>query len=256
MRHDRRLKVKQVKPKTHSAAHVRSASFDENANTIDIVWSTGSAVTRTDDLGDSFVERLLMGAGNVRLGRLNNGAPLLDTHSSDQLSNVIGSVVPGSAKIENGRGVATIKLSSARSDADTVGKIREGVISNISVGYLIHASNRDSSGEMPIVTVSDWEPLEVSAVPIPADAGARFRSANGTRARPLSRIERRFRNGARYARRLLQATATSGEARGASEARKTLGSVGHMEIVAKVGKIGRREVENGARAAKKLLRKA
>ncbi|MEJ0051577.1 MAG: HK97 family phage prohead protease [Methylovirgula sp.] len=243
--------------KSYSPARVRSASFDESDNTIDIVWSTGSDVVRTDDFGDSFVERLLMGAGNVRLGRLNSGAPLLDTHSSDQLSNVIGSVVPGSAKIENGRGIATVKLSSARSDADTISKIREGVIKNISVGYLIHASTRieGDKGQFDVTEVTDWEPLEVSAVPVPADPGARIRSANGSSKQPLSRRERRFRNGAAEATRLLQSTRTSAESRGTSEARRILAGKASSDQPVEAAALDATELARGARAARKLLRK-
>jgi hypothetical protein len=72
---------------------------------------------RCDDRGNEFIERLSMKPESVRLGRLNSGAPFLDTHDSTGLSSVIGAVVAGSAKIENGKGVATIKLSSAASDA-------------------------------------------------------------------------------------------------------------------------------------------
>ena len=245
-----------MKSKSYGAAQIRSASFNEDTNTIDIVWSTGADVVR-DDYDGQYIERLLMGDGNVRLGRLNNGAPLLDTHSSDSLSNVIGSVVPGSAKIEDGRGVATVKFSSARSDADTISKIREGVIKNISVGYLVHSSTRieGENGEPDVIEITDWEPLEVSAVPIPADPGAQIRKHGSNPSQRLSRRERRFRNGAAEATRLLQATRTSAEAHGAAEARRAIGSIGRIAPVPKVGKIANRDVEKGAREARKLLRK-
>lgn len=247
-----------MKTKSYSAARVRSASFNDETNTVDIVWSTGSDVLRVDDFGDTYIERLLMGDGNVRLDRLNSDAPLLDTHSSEALANVIGSVVPGSARIENGKGVATVKLSSAASDVDTISKIREGVIRSISVGYIVHSSARieGESGQPDVVEVRDWEPLEVSAVPIPADPGARIRKHGGSARQPPSRRERRFRNGAAEATRLLQSTQPSAQARGASEARKALGSIGRMSPVGKVGKINRREVEKGAAEARKLLRKS
>ena len=90
---------------------------------------------RDDGFENEYVERLLMGDNNVRLGRLNAGAPFLDTHNSESLGDVLGAVAPGSARIENGVGIATIKLSSAAADADHVQKIRDGVIKNVSVGY-------------------------------------------------------------------------------------------------------------------------
>ncbi len=235
-----------MKNRNYSPAKIRSASFDADAHTVDVIWSTGADVERADYDG-VYIERLLMGESNVRLGRLNSGAPFLGVHKSDSLGDVIGSVVPGSARIENGRGVATIKLSSAASDADTITKIREGVIANISVGYLVHASTRiaGEKGQPDVIEISDWEPLEVSAVPIPADPGARIRKHGANARQPLSRRERRFRNGAAEATRLLQSARTTAEAKGAAEARKlTAGTDAQRQALAR-----------GAREARKLLRK-
>lgn len=236
----------------YSPAKIRSASFDEDANTIDIVWSTGADVLREDYDGE-YIERLLMGTDNVRLDRLNAGAPFLNTHSSSDLGDVIGSVVEGSAKIENGRGVATIKLSTAAADVDVVQKIREGVIRNISVGYWVHHSVRQEGepNSPDVHVIDDWEPLEISAVPIPADAGAQIRSAGGKRPRDRRTPAERA---AAYTRRLLgQPTQTRAEARGAAEARRMLGSIGRMANVPRVGKMNNRDVEAGALEARKLL---
>jgi phage head maturation protease len=60
-----------------------------------------------------------------------------------------------------------------------VSKIRDGIIRDVSVGYTIHrvekTENVDSDDEWRVV---DWEPLEISAVPIPADAGSQIRKAD------------------------------------------------------------------------------
>lgn len=166
-------------PRETRAAEVRAASFDEAAHTIDIIWTTGATVRRYSwDIGP-YDEVLEVGPGNVRLERLNAGAPFLNTHSSRDLNQVIGSIVPGSAKIEGGRGVATVLLSRAQGDADVVQKIRDGVIRNVSAGYIRHQIEKTESdnGKVPVWKVVDWEPCEISAVPIPADPGAQTRSA-------------------------------------------------------------------------------
>jgi hypothetical protein len=107
---------------------------------------------------------------------MNSGAPLLNTHSDWSLEDVIGSVVPGSARISGGRGLATVKLSSAAGDADTVIKIKTGIVRNISVGYVVHRVEIiERDRDVPIWRVVDWEPIEISAVPIPADPGAQVR---------------------------------------------------------------------------------
>jgi hypothetical protein len=46
----------------------------------------------------------------VRLDRLNAGAPFLKVHETGTLDAVIGSVVPGSARIENGRNQVTAPI--------------------------------------------------------------------------------------------------------------------------------------------------
>lgn len=159
------------------AALVRSTSFDPEAYTVDVVWSTGAPVDRMDwRTGDLYREVLSLAPGAVRLDRLNAGASFLDTHDSGALASVIGSVVPGSASVDGERGVVTVVLSRADADRDTVGKIRDGVIRNISVGYVTHAYDETTEDGVTTRTATDWEPLEISAVPVPADAGAQIRS--------------------------------------------------------------------------------
>ncbi len=149
------------------------ASWNEARRTIDVVWSTGAAVRRDDGQG-GFLEELDM--AGARLDRLNSGAPFLKVHRAETIANVLGSVVSGTARIEGGQGLATIKLSGAASDASDVIKITEGSIRFVSVGYRIHAARRAGERDgLPVVRVTDWEPMEISAVPIPADPGAHVR---------------------------------------------------------------------------------
>jgi hypothetical protein len=152
---------------------IKPASWNERERTIDVVWTTGAAVRRYD--GDREFLEVLDLAG-ARLGRLNGGAPFLKVHRADRLDAVLGVVVAGSARIVNGQGIATIKLSSAKADAGDVLKIASGIIRHVSVGYAIHKAVRaGEAGGVPVIRVVDWEPMEISAVPIPADAGAHIR---------------------------------------------------------------------------------
>lgn len=104
------------------AARLRSASFDDDAYTIDVVWTTGAAVPRMSWEDGDFIETLSTEPACVRLDRLNAGAPFLDTHDSWSLGAVIGSVVPGSARMEGGKGLATIQLSRSADVKDVVGR--------------------------------------------------------------------------------------------------------------------------------------
>lgn len=166
-------------PKFGMSAEVRSASFDEAGNTIEVIWTTGAAVRRWSWRSERYYQEILeVTPKAVRLDRLNAGAPLLDTHDDWSLRSVIGSVVPGSARIEGGKGYARVKLSRADEDKAIVDKIRDGIIRNISVGYAIHKvvkTDADGDGNDEEWRVVDWEPLEISAVPVPADAGSQIR---------------------------------------------------------------------------------
>jgi HK97 family phage prohead protease len=248
-----------MKTTKHAPAKIRSASFNADANTIDVTWSTGADVQR-EDYNGTYVERLLMGQENVRLDRLNSGAPFLDVHNSGSLGDVIGVVVGSTARIENGKGLATIKLSSAATDADVVQKIRDGVIKNVSVGYWVHSSTRveGEKGQPDVVVCDDWEPLEISAVPIPADAGAQIRSAQRRKTKPLSKEQRDFQAGAAQASRLLgnaPVPISKEQARGAAAARSLKAGKGNLRVEgAKPATFDPAEIARGARVARKLLR--
>lgn len=167
-------------PRQLRGAEIRASSFNEADGTVDVIWTTGSSVRRYSWRdGTYYDEELVVDRSSVRLDRLNAGAPLLNTHSDWSLEDVIGSVVPGSARVEGGKGYASVKLSTAPRDADNVTKIRDGIIRNISVGYIIHRVEKTESddGAVPVWRVVDWEPMEISAVPVPADPGAQIRSA-------------------------------------------------------------------------------
>lgn len=228
-----------MKPEHFRAASVRANSYDDETGTIQVIWTTGASVRRVDWDGEEYDEVLSLEPGAVNLDRLNGGAPLLDAHQDRESANIVGSVVQGTAKIENGRGVATVLLSKASDVADIVTKIREGTARNVSVGYWIdHTVRRD--GNPPTIFVDRWTPLEISVAPIPADAGAQFRSVISRRTKRRSRTE----TAAAYARRLLQPVHSPAEQRGAAEARK-----------ARSRKAGNAE-QRGAREARKLLRQA
>lgn len=163
-------------PKMMRAAEIRAGSFDEATATVEVVWTTGAIGRRVTWQDGEFDEELIVDTRSVRLDRLNAGAPLLDTHSRWSLADVLGSVVPGTARLESGKGLARVQLSNTPDDR--VAKIKEGVVRNISVGYHIHAvEKKERAGQVALHRVIDWEPWELSAVPVPFDAGAQFRGA-------------------------------------------------------------------------------
>ena len=179
------------------SAELRPESYRESDNSIELVWAAGARVKRYDwRTGVAYEEVLDMTSDAVRLDRLNNGASFLDSHNSWSLGSVIGAVVPGSARIEGGRGYARVQLSRAEGDADRVQKIRDGIVRNISVGYVVHRMRKTDAteeGGLAEWRALDWEPYELSAVPIPADPEAQVRGApkDGERTFPCAIVETR-----------------------------------------------------------------
>lgn len=158
-------------------AELKPASYDNEARTVDLVWTTGAAVQRYDwRTGDAYLEVLRVDEASVRLERMNAGAPLLDSHRSYGVANIIGAVVPGTARVEGGLGLCTVRLSEDPAHEGIVANVAAGVIRNVSVGYATHAEEiRRIEGGAETRTATEWEPYEVSLVPIPADAGASTR---------------------------------------------------------------------------------
>lgn len=168
---------------------VRAAigSVNEEARTVDLIFSTGAAVDRIDYwTGKRYREVLSLDPKHVRLDRLNAGAPLLDAHSAYSVGDILGAVEPGSARMEKGRAVATVRFSK-RADVEPIwGDVRDGIIRSVSTGYRVHRFEEvaGKDGAIPTRTATDWEPYEVSMVPMPADFGARVRSGDKSDTNP------------------------------------------------------------------------
>lgn len=171
-------------------AELARASVNEEARTVDLIFSTGAAVVRTDFWTGkpAYIEVLSLKKEHVRLGRLNDGAPVLDSHSAWSVKDQLGVVVGGSARLEPGgpgggmKAKATVQFSK-RADVEPIWlDIREGVIRNVSVGYRVHKFEETAvtDGKVPTRTAVDWEPFEISLVPMSADPGAKIRSGELT----------------------------------------------------------------------------
>ncbi|WP_416463429.1 prohead protease/major capsid protein fusion protein [Sphingomonas sp. VDB2] len=165
-------------PRTRSAT-LAPSSWNAEDRTIDVVWTTGARGARFDwESGETVDEELATNPASVRLDRLNAGAPVLDAHQKGDLSRQIGVVVPGSARMEGGQGIATVRFSDRVEVAGFVSDIASGIIRNLSVGYTVHAFDIERrAGQRPLYRAVDWEPYEISFLPVPFDALAQVRSA-------------------------------------------------------------------------------
>ena len=165
---------------------------------MDLVWSTGARVKR--GWFEEWWEELSLDPKHVRMGRLNNGAPLLDSHDMySGVGAVMGVVEPGTAEVDGKRGTATVRFAKAEDDpaADQVfRKIQDGIIQNVSVGYRTYklekqkrsSAANDDDDEIPTYRAIDWEPHELSLVAVGADDGAGVRGGDRKAPTNLCRI--------------------------------------------------------------------
>ncbi|MEH7829871.1 prohead protease/major capsid protein fusion protein [Gemmobacter denitrificans] len=164
-------------------ASLRLVRGEGDDMTIDVIWTTGATVQRRryegwDDVVE-YDEELVVTPGAVRMDRLNAGAPFLDSHRSWGLESVVGAILPGTARIEGGQGFARVRLTSAPDAAPIVQRIMDGTVSAVSVGYRIHRYDiTKPQGQRELWRAVDWEPMEISAVAMPADPGAHIRSTD------------------------------------------------------------------------------
>lgn len=138
---------------------------DQDARTVELAFSTEEPVMRWGDF-----EILDHGQGAVRMERLQSGAPLLLGHGGarDQIG------VVESARIDSDRvGRAIVRFGRSPLAEEIMQDVDDGIRRLVSVGYIVHrwvVTQNDS--EPWEFRATDWEPVEVSIVPVPADAHA------------------------------------------------------------------------------------
>ena len=154
-------------------APLAPSTVNVEARTVEVIWSTGAPVQRRDFDGP-YAEVLSLDRSAVDLSRLIGG-PVLDTHGSFGLSNVLG--VVETAVVDGREGRATVRFGD-RPEADAAWRdVRSGIIRSVSVGYQVSEwldRTDPTTGERSRIAVR-WTPLEISFVPVGADAGAKVR---------------------------------------------------------------------------------
>jgi hypothetical protein len=152
-------------------APMRGVTFDTETGTFSAVIATATPVPRGD-----YIEILSINRSAVRLDRMNSGAaPLLDGHRANSLKDRLGNVT--AARIESGQLVAEARLSPRDDVKQVAADLAAGIPPAVSLGYRVYESSesRDADGRL-VVTRTDWEPFEMSFVPIPADPNTHVRS--------------------------------------------------------------------------------
>jgi hypothetical protein len=168
-------------------AAIVPSTLDEARRSVDLTWSSGASVMRSNRWGEKFFEKLSLEPTHVRMERLSSGrAPLLAAHDGDSLDAVIG--VVEKASIENGVGVCTVRFAKAEDDpfSDRIfRKVKDGIIQNVSVGYrplAVQQLVENDAAAVPTLLVTEWEPMEISMVPMGEDPAGAVRSLDNDEA--------------------------------------------------------------------------
>ena len=150
-------------------ADLTPGTFNEDAMTVEAVLSTYADVQRV-----GYIERLdPAGLDDRDL----IGAPFLDSHKQSSGAHVIG--VIQAVRHEAGQLLGTIRLVQSDDARPIVDRIKGGYLRGVSLGYRVKrwVETTNPAGQK-VRTAAAWSVFEVSAVPVPADPGAKFRGLN------------------------------------------------------------------------------
>ncbi|GGE04763.1 phage prohead protease, HK97 family [Gemmobacter megaterium] len=152
------------------AAMPRASSVNPEDRTVEAIVSTGAPVQR-----GGFIERLLLPGAD--LSRLI-GAPVLDAHRNASTRDQLGVVEAAELRPEG----LWVRMRFRSNDAAkaVLADIGDGTLRGLSIGYSVAEWEDGREGAQRIRTAKRWTPLEVSIVPVPADAGAHFRNGETT----------------------------------------------------------------------------
>ena len=185
-------------------AQVIPSTANAQDGTIDVVWYSGAFVPRIDRAtGEPYMLKLDM--QGCRFDRLNNGAPVFDTHfTGDDFKSLIAGKVGTRAQVgvvrrawPNGdKGMATLQFDLGDEDgAEMFRKASAGILQNLSFGTFVYKREKTDlqtegmpEGKPPYINdkeigmfkAVDWEPFEISPCTVPADFNSCFLSAQPT----------------------------------------------------------------------------
>ncbi len=145
----------------HRSAMFDRAAIDEAARTVSLAFSSETPVARW--FGNEVLDHA---PGSVMLGRLQNAGPLLLDHDPSEQIGVVEGVTLGADRM----GRAQVRFSRSE-DAEAIFQdVRDGIRQHVSVGYRVHKMVLESTdGDTETYRATQWEPLEISIVSIPAD---------------------------------------------------------------------------------------
>lgn len=144
------------------------ATVDQDARTMELSFSSEEPYERYWG-----VEILGHNADEVRLDRINNaGALLMDHNTKDQIGVVEKTWIDTATR----KARALVRFGKSARASEILQDVIDGIRKNVSVSYniqrmkLMKSEKIDGTNEtVDTYRVTDWEPLEISLVSVPAD---------------------------------------------------------------------------------------
>lgn len=165
-------KIKQGSP-LFRAATFDNSTINAEQRTVEMSFSSEEPYERYFGW-----ETLDHSAACIRMGRLNDGgAFLLDHNTRDQIGVVEKAWISPDRK-----GRALVRFGRSARAEEILNDVADGIRRNTSVGYDIHKMILEKTeGDVDFYRVTDWEPLEISLVSVPADVTVGVGRDLGTR---------------------------------------------------------------------------
>ncbi len=147
-----------------------SLDIDEEKRTVNLSFSSEQPVDRWD--GKEILDH---DVSSVQLERLRNGAPLLVDHDPADHVGVVENVSIDADRV----GRALVRFGKSARATEIFNDVVDGIRKSISVGYRVFKAIEEDNHTY---RVTDWMPLEISFVSVPADAtvgvGRRYEKQN------------------------------------------------------------------------------
>lgn len=167
----------------HRSVDFRPSSIDESARTATFVAATEAPVR----VASGPPEVLRMSGAAIERYKLN--PVVLDSHDRTAVGAIVGRA---DVTVSGRQLLATVAFAKTGRGDDAWALVRGGFLRATSIGYRaiqgfrLPAGETDGDGDGvvtgPATIVTNWELLEVSVVPVPADANALVRSRGMTAA--------------------------------------------------------------------------
>lgn len=150
----------------------RSATIDQEVDDEHRSVSASIASETPVRMWGDWKEVLSHEPGAMRMGQRQKSLPLLLDHDSSKIVGVVENL-----RQEGRRTYATLRFASDDEGEKAFRRVKERILTNISVGYSVY--ERSENKEQRVATETDWEIYEVSLVAMPADASVGvYRSLN------------------------------------------------------------------------------